>query len=380
MTRKRLLVEGWRFIPHSYALVAQAHCLSLLRRNDVELRFRDLPFHDRSWQPVRGVFSQEDERALATLPAPEIGFEPEVTLQMTPEFSPPAVGRKVTFGTPEFRVVPAEWRGSAASAADLDERVSVMTPSRWSALAFERFGFAPERIHVVPHGFDPEVFRPDMASRDSARRRLGLTPESFVFLNMGAMTDNKGVALLIECFAAVTERHPSARLILKGSDSLYRSQDLLWRNMSALDEASRKRVTDRLIYIGETLSMAHLAALFRAADCYVSPYLAEGFNMPVLEAAACGLPVICTGGGATDDFTDASFAWRIRSRAVHVRLSSAQLGDALMPDRDHLVSLMLEAAEDPAAMALRGADGARYVGDRFTWDSVTNVLVDTLFT
>jgi glycosyltransferase involved in cell wall biosynthesis len=178
----------------------------------------------------------------------------------------------------------------------------------------------------------------------------------------------------------VTERHPSARLILKGSDSLYRSQDLLWRNMSALDEASRKRVTDRLIYIGETLSMAHLAALFRAADCYVSPYLAEGFNMPVLEAAACGLPVICTGGGATDDFTDASFAWRIRSCAVHVRLSSAQLGDALMPDRDHLVSLMLEAAEDPAAMALRGADGARYVGDRFTWDSVTNVLVDTLFT
>ena len=48
MTRKRLLVEGWRFIPHSYALVAQAHCLSLLRRNDVELRFRDLPFHDGS--------------------------------------------------------------------------------------------------------------------------------------------------------------------------------------------------------------------------------------------------------------------------------------------------------------------------------------------
>jgi len=71
---------------------------------------------------------------------------------------------------------------------------------------------------------------------------------------------------------------------------------------------------------------------------------------------------------------------RIRSRAVHVRLSSAQLGDALMPDRDHLVSLMLDAADDPAAMALRGADGARYVGDRFTWDSVTNVLVDTLFT
>jgi glycosyltransferase involved in cell wall biosynthesis len=193
------------------------------------------------------------------------------------------------------------------------------------------------------------------------------------------MTDNKGVALLIESFAEVAERHPTARLILKGSDSLYRSQDLLWQNMSALDDASRQRVSDRMIYLGETLSMARLAALFRAADCYVSPYLAEGFNMPVLEAAACGVPVICTGGGATDDFTDASFAGRIRSRPVHVRLSGGQLGDALMPDRDHLVSLMLDAADDPAAMAQRGANGARYVGDRYTWDSVTHVLIDGLF-
>jgi hypothetical protein len=79
MTRKRLLVEGWRFIPHSYALVAQAHCLSLLRRNDVDLRFRDLPFHDGGWQPVRGLFAKEDEDALAALGAPEIGFEPQVS-------------------------------------------------------------------------------------------------------------------------------------------------------------------------------------------------------------------------------------------------------------------------------------------------------------
>ena len=39
--RSRLVVEGWRFLPHSYALVAQSHCLSLARRDDIELRFID---------------------------------------------------------------------------------------------------------------------------------------------------------------------------------------------------------------------------------------------------------------------------------------------------------------------------------------------------
>jgi hypothetical protein len=51
----KLLVQGWRFIHHSYALVAQAYCVSLLRRGDVELRFEDLPFAAPGWQPSRGI-------------------------------------------------------------------------------------------------------------------------------------------------------------------------------------------------------------------------------------------------------------------------------------------------------------------------------------
>jgi glycosyltransferase involved in cell wall biosynthesis len=313
------------------------------------------------------------------MPAPEAGFSPQVTLHMIPELLPAPAGRKVAFGTPEFRVVPAEWRRAAPSGADVDSTVGVMTPSRWSALAFERFGLPRERIHVVPHGIDPAMFRPDAPSRVATRHELGLAPDTFVFLNVGAMTDNKGIDLLLDAFARVAERRPATRLVLKGSDAVYGSQALLRRKLDALDEALRRRVVDRLTYIGRTLSMADLAALLRAADCYVSPYLAEGFNMPVLEAAACGVPVICTAGGATDDFTDASFALPIRSRPVHVRMPDGQLGDALMPDRDHLVSLMLEAADDRAAMIARGERGAAQVASRFTWDAVTNLLVNRLF-
>ena len=49
-------------------------------------------------------------------------------------------------------------------------------------------------------------------------------------------------------------------------------------------------------------SGAQMAALYNLADAYVTPYHAEAFNMPALEAAACGVPLIVPRGGPTDDF------------------------------------------------------------------------------
>jgi glycosyltransferase involved in cell wall biosynthesis len=48
--------------------------------------------------------------------------------------------------------------------------------------------------------------------------------------------------------------------------------------------------------------LAQLNVLYNVADAYVTPYRAEGFNLPALEAQACGTPVVATRGGATDDF------------------------------------------------------------------------------
>jgi glycosyltransferase involved in cell wall biosynthesis len=122
-----------------------------------------------------------------------------------------------------------------------------------------------------------------------------------------------------------------------------------------------------------------MADLIRAADCYVSPYLAEGFNMPVLEAAACGTPVICTAGGPTDEFTDASSTWRIRSTPVGVRVFGGKIGEALKPDLDHLVELMRAALDDRERSRRIGLAAASHVAGNYTWDLVTDRLVSELF-
>ncbi len=378
---RRLLVEGWRFIPHSYALVAQSHCLCLLQGHEVELRFVDLPYYFDRWRRTRGVFTAEQEASLAGLRAPEPDFLPQATLTMRPErpdFSAPRSGRRFAFGTPEYRVLAEESRSGLRSAAEVPDTVSVVTPSRWSALAYERFGLPRERIHVVPHGIDPAVVRPDPAARDAAREALGLR-DAFVYLSVGAMTWNKGVDVLLAAFARIAETEPEARLFLKGADALYPSREMVRLVLDDLSARARETVAARLIYNGDTYSARMMADLLRAADSYVSPYRAEGFNLPVLEAAACGVPVICTGGGPTDEFTQESFARRIRSRPARMAPEASDVGDYLEPDLDHLVELMRQALRERDGATRMGAAGAAYVAQNLTWGRVTDRLVEALF-
>jgi glycosyltransferase involved in cell wall biosynthesis len=99
----------------------------------------------------------------------------------------------------------------------------------------------------------------------------------------------------------------------------------------------------------------------------------------VLEAAACGVPVICTAGGATDDFVEPSFGWRIRSRPGRVRTDLGFVGEVMEPDVSHLLELMQQAVRDPEACRRMGTAGAEHVAREFTWDRVTERLVGEIF-
>jgi glycosyltransferase involved in cell wall biosynthesis len=59
------------------------------------------------------------------------------------------------------------------------------------------------------------------------------------------------------------------------------------------------------------LTSSELAGIYTAADCLVQPYRGEGFCLPALEAMACGVPVMVTNGGPTDDFVDDTVGWRL---------------------------------------------------------------------
>ena len=70
-------------------------------------------------------------------------------------------------------------------------------------------------------------------------------------------------------------------------------------------------VEPQITYIGGNYKLVDMTRLYQCADAYVAPYLSEAFCLPVMEAAACGLPAICTQGGPTEEFTSDEFALRI---------------------------------------------------------------------
>jgi len=382
---RSLVVKGWRFLPHSYAMVNQWQLLSLLRRSDIVLKHLDAPHYKPSWPRSDNVFAALEEQKLAAIP-PSLPDEPAdvlLRLYFPYDFSPSSARRTAVFGTSEAQCILKLQCGDVRFYEDFrrgvaPSDVTVVTPSHWSAEGFTKAGFKPEQVLVVPHGVDIATFRPMPGLRRAVRKAGAMAEDEFVFLSVGAMTGSKGIDLLVRAFAQVSKRFPHARLLLKGMNPLYHSRDRLRKILQALPAADQERVAASISYFGASFSNRKMALLYQAADAYVSPYRSEGFNLPVLEAAASGLPVICTKGGSTDDFVSDGFARKIKARK-ETRLVGEDRWTELEPDLAHLTELMMAAVEDHAWRRAAAAAGPAHVAEGFTWDQVTERLVRGLW-
>ena len=374
---KTLCVEGWRHIHHSYAMVNQWQLLALVKRADVSLRVKDLPFYDERWRPSAGLFDEADESELAAIPAPAVDEALDATYRIAYpyNFSCAGKGRTAVFATSEYQHLGAANFHAPIDAGALarSDRFRVITPSRWSRQGFLRLGLREDQVRVVPHGVASRIFRPSASARKALRERMNLT--GFVFGNASAMTDNKGIDLLLRAFAAVSEKRPDARLLMKGADRLYASKEYLSTTLSGLPTAARHRVAERLLYDGATLPTARMADFYRAVDAYVSPYRAEGFNLPVLEAVSSGSPVISTKGGPTDEFLEKEFALFIDSKQAPF----SRGGIWLQPDLDHLISLMLDVIDAQAWRTEAATTGAAHAAANYDWDVIAGRLIDAIF-
>lgn len=378
-----ILVSGWRFIYHSYAVATQFLCLELLRRAPgVSLFFQDVPYIAPTWQAKTGLFSAESELALRSIPPPPVDLKLDAELRIAFPYDllrPSRSVRTAVFGTAEFLNVSPDCIAGSLAQAQRESGITLLTSSNWSKRGFVRGGVDSDSVVVVPLGFDPEIFRPATpAQREQVRREMGFAPEDFVFLSVGAMTGSKGLQFLLPAFGRLLEIRPQIRLILKGADGLYLSSRYVEEQIGFLDPRSAQAIRSRLSYLGEAFSFERMARLYQASDCYVSPYIAEGFNMPVMEAAACGLPVICTAGGATDDFVTDEFALQIASTLEPCSADNIPNAMGLRPDFDHLVHLMHCVTDDAEFRESARIAAPKYVGEHFTWAKIVDRLLPIL--
>lgn len=375
-----LLVEGWRAVAHSYAIVNQHQLLELATRPHVRVYHRDMPYLAANWPATAGLLTPAQEAVLATIPPPPADLRPDAVLRTDwpHRFDPdPQAGATFVFGTTEFGMVEPAAIASGRPPAEILPATPcrIVTPSNWARQGWIASGAPPDRVHLVPHGVDCTVFvPPDDTQRQRVRRQLGWDGR-FVLLNVSAMTPNKGIHFLLKAAAALAPEFPHLLVCLKGSDALYQSQQFAGMAAAALSPDEGQRLGRRVMYLGEVLTTERLVRLYQGADAYVAPYRAEGFNLPVLEAGACGLPVLCTAGGATDDFVHESFAWRIPS-TLRPR---PQGGVSLEVDLEQLVSMLRRLITDPTRRPQVLAQGPAYIRQHLTWRHAVDRLLTVLF-
>lgn len=180
--------------------------------------------------------------------------------------------------------LPSPWtswifRVTASLAARRAKRVIAVSESTRKDLN-RLFGIPFEKIAVTPEAAD-ERFRPVGEKEvEDVRCRYGL-PEKYV-LYVGINKPHKNLVHLIQVFGTL---ELDASLVLAGREDR--------RYPETHQEAERLGLGERVIFLGEVVD-DHLPALYSGATVFAFPSLYEGFGLPVLEAMACGAPVICS--------------------------------------------------------------------------------------
>ena len=129
---------------------------------------------------------------------------------------------------------------------------------------------------VIHEGVSSQFSPRSEAEQQEMRRRYGFKREFFLYV--GNAKEHKNVQLLLDAYA---EAHPQADLVL----------------VSEGKETKNLSFSDGIILLS-SVPDEHLPALYSAASAMVTPSLYEGFGLPLLEAVACGCPVIATNSSA----------------------------------------------------------------------------------
>jgi glycosyltransferase involved in cell wall biosynthesis len=188
---------------------------------------------------------------------------------------------------------------------------------RWP-IAMSKFGQrvieeAGYKALYVPHGIDTDVFRPPN-DRKLLRQSMGLD-DKFVIGIVAANLEKarKGWPEQFAAFAKFHARHPDTLMLCHTNDNFPGGHDL--RHM-----AERMGIGDCVSFSSQYLMQAglirpeQLAPTYAAMDLLSACALAEGFGLPIVEAMACGTPVVVTDGSAMSETSGNS--WKVRAEPM----------------------------------------------------------------
>jgi glycosyltransferase involved in cell wall biosynthesis len=212
-----------------------------------------------------------------------------------------------------------------------------------------RSGAPPERVTVVPHGVDVRLFQP----RPDARAQLGIAADEETVVYAGRLSPEKNVGVLVRAVAELAPRRPRLRLRVLGRGA---AEDALRTLVGQLG-------VEGAVSFGGWVDRERLPLYYSAADLFALSSTSEPLGRVLLEAMACGAPVLASAVGGPLDV-----------------IEPGRTGLLLDPhDVAGWRSAIERALDDPAWRRQLGAAGLAEIQTRYAWPVVARRLRDEIF-
>ena len=359
----RLDIEGEFFAGHSFSNVNEQLASHWAKDDRVTLRL----------QRLRSLAEETSRRHDFHQILPHLqrkhtgGTQVTIRHAFPPRWQVPESGKWVHIQPWEFGHLPVDWVAPLRDAVD-----EIWVPSQYVKNVYERSGIPTEKVHVIPWGVDPTVFRADAIPTILPKKR------QFAFLYVGGTIHRKGFDLVLDAYRKEFGPNEDVSLVIKGvgANTVYRDDP----QQAQIDAAIRDASQPHIAYFPESMTDGQLAGMYTACDCLVAPYRGEGFGLPVLEAMACGVPAIVPRGGPTDDFVSPNTGYIIAAQRVPTEHPDNLCGPAevLEVDLGDLRRTMRRAFQYQSEVNEKGRAAAAHVANHMSWQHTIDRMTERL--
>lgn len=260
---------------------------------------------------------------------------------------------KIGYTMLEVDGFPKQWVNQANH---MDE---VWVPTEFNRQHFLECGLK-RPIHCIPLGVNPHYFHSEITGFPNP---FG----EYLFLSNFEWGERKAPWLLLKTFSEGFTADEPVRLLVK-----INNRDPSIDVCSEIKKLGLRETGGKISYlVNRVFPYYQLAALYRSADCFISAGRGEGWDMPLMEAMACGLPSIATDWGAHTEFTDPEICYLLKTRGTIPAVAKCPYYDGFSwadPDPEHLRLLLRHVYENQEEARQIGMRAAEHIVKNWTWE------------